>query len=47
LLLANILSCIAQALPWRLAACSAIAASIALSWKGSGWFLKTTATSLP
>src|SRR5579871_184765 len=45
--LANSLSCIAQNLPWALAAIAASAASRAWSWKGSGWLRKATRTSLP
>src|SRR5688572_27717773 len=47
--LSYILSCSAHALSWfwRAAAWNAIAAPIALAWNGSGWFIHTSATSLP
>ena len=47
--LSYILSCSAQALSWfwRAAAWNAIAAPIAFAWNGSGWFIHTSATSLP
>ena len=48
-LFSYILSCSFQALsaPWRAAAWNAVAASMAWSWNGSGWFIQTSATSLP
>jgi hypothetical protein len=48
-LFSYILSWSFQALSWswRPAAWKAVAASIAWSWNGSGWFIQTSATSLP
>ena len=43
--LANILSCISQALPCLLAARKALAAPRAWAWKDSGWFTNAMATS--